>query len=167
MEGTYPLPEAQRDRFTARISMGYPDRTAEIAMLAEHAALDPLDSLRPVSDATEVRALIGAVRGVYVSDAVKAYAVDLAEATRKAPEVRLGASPRATLQLLRASKAWAALAGREYVLPDDLQFLIAPVFAHRLLLTAEAHVAGRTPADIVRRAVQLVPIPAPPAPASR
>jgi MoxR-like ATPase len=167
MEGTYPLPEAQRDRFTARISMGYPDRTAEIAMLAEHAALDPLDSLRPVSDATEVRALIGAVRGVYVSDAVKAYAVDLAEATRKAPEVRLGASPRATLQLLRAAKAWAALAGREYVLPDDLQFLIAPVFAHRLLLTAEAHVAGRTPADIVRRAVQLVPIPAPPAPASR
>jgi MoxR-like ATPase len=121
MEGTYPLPEAQRDRFTARISMGYPDRGAEIAMLAEHAAVDPLDDLHPVSDAAEVRSMIAAVRGVYVSDAVKGYAVDLAEATRRAPELRLGASPRATLQLLRAAKAWAAMDGREYVLPDDLQ----------------------------------------------
>ena len=161
MEGTYPLPEAQRDRFTARISMGYPDRTAEIAMLGEHAALDPLDSLGSVSDATEVRSLIGAVRSVYVSEAIKAYAVDLAEATRKAAEVRLGASPRATLQLLRAAKAWSALAGRDYVIPDDLQFLIAPVFAHRLLLTAEAHVAGRTPGDVLNRIVAHQPIPAP------
>jgi len=151
MEGTYPLPEAQRDRFTARISMGYPDRAAEIAMLSEHASLDPLEDLRPVSDATEVRSLIGAVRSVYVSDAIKAYAVDLAEATRRAPEIRLGASPRATLQLLRASKAWAALDGREYVLPDDLQFLLAPVFAHRLLVTADAHVAGRTADDLLSR----------------
>ena len=125
MEGTYPLPEAQRDRFTARISMGYPDRTAEIAMLAEHAAIDPLDTLQPVSDATEIRALIAAVRAVYVSDAIKAYAVDLAEATRQAVEIRLGASPRATLQLLRAAKAWAALGGREYVIPDDLQYLLS------------------------------------------
>jgi MoxR-like ATPase len=160
MEGTYPLPEAQRDRFTARISMGYPDRTAEIAMLSEHAALDPLDALRPVSDATEVRALIGAVRSVYVSEAIKAYAVDLAEATRRATEIRLGASPRATLQLLRAAKAWAALAGREYVIPDDLQFLLNAVFAHRLLLTAEAHVAGRTPTDVLTRVAQFTPIPA-------
>jgi len=167
MEGTYPLPEAQRDRFTARISMGYPDRTAEIAMLAEHAALDPLDALGSVSDATEVRTLIGAVRSVYVSDAVKAYAVDLAEATRRAPEVRLGASPRATLQLLRAGKAWAALEGREYVIPDDLQFLLSPVLAHRLLLTAEAHVAGRTPGDVLNRIVAQVPIPAPAAQPSR
>src|SRR5438067_3993592 len=88
MEGTYPLPEAQRDRFTARISMGYPDRAAEITMLGEHAAVDPLDTLLPVSDATEVRALIGAVRSVYVSDSIKGYAVELAETTRRAPEVR-------------------------------------------------------------------------------
>ena len=161
MEGTYPLPEAQRDRFTARISMGYPDRGAEIAMLGEHAAIDPLDTLRPVSDATEVRTLIAAVRSVYVSDAVKAYAVDLAEATRRAGEVRLGASPRATLQLLRAGKAWAALAGREYVIPDDLQYLLNPVLGHRLLLTAEAHVAGRTTADVLARVAQSTPIPAP------
>jgi MoxR-like ATPase len=161
MEGTYPLPEAQRDRFTARISMGYPDRAAEVAMLGEHASLDPLDDLPAVSDAIEMRSLIGAVRQVYVSDAVKTYAVDLAEGTRRASELRLGASPRATLQLLRASKAWAALSGREYVLPDDLQYLLAPTLAHRLLLTAEAHVAGRRAADILHRIAQVTPIPSP------
>ncbi len=160
MEGTYPLPEAQRDRFTARISMGYPDRSAEIAMLSEHASLDPLEGLHPVSDATEVRALIGAVRSVYVSESIKAYAVDLAEGTRRAAEVRLGASPRATLQLLRAAKAWAALGGREYVIPDDLQYLLNAVLAHRLLLTAEAHVAGRTATDILARVATNTPIPA-------
>jgi MoxR-like ATPase len=160
MEGTYPLPEAQRDRFTARISMGYPDRAAEITMLGEHAAVDPLDTLLPVSDATEVRALIGAVRSVYVSESIKAYAVDLAEATRRAAEIRLGASPRATLQLLRASKAWAALSGREYVIPDDMQYLLAPVLGHRLLLTAEAHVAGRSTNDILERIGRSTPIPA-------
>ena len=159
MEGTYPLPEAQRDRFTARISMGYPDRAAEIAMLGEHAAEDPLDTLQPVSDATEVRALIGAVRSVHVSEAIKAYAVDLAEATRRATETRLGASPRATLQLLRAAKAWAALEGREYVLPDDLQYLLVPVFAHRLLITAESSVAGRGAVDLLNRIARHTPIP--------
>ena len=159
MEGTYPLPEAQRDRFTARINMGYPDRRAEITMLDEHAAGDPLDSLQPVSDATEIRSLIAAVRQTYVSDAVKAYAVDLAEATRRAGEIRLGASPRATLQLLRAAKAWAALGGREYVIPDDMQYLLGPVFAHRLLLTAEAHVAGRSAENIVHRIAGSTPVP--------
>ncbi len=159
MEGTYPLPEAQRDRFTARISMGYPDRAAEIAMLNEHAALDPLDTLRPVSDATEVRALIHGVRAVHVAEPIKAYAVDLAEATRRAPEIRLGASPRATLQLLRAAKAWAALEGREYVIPDDLQALLGPVFAHRLLMTADAHVSGRSAEDVLARIAAGTPIP--------
>jgi MoxR-like ATPase len=159
MEGTYPLPEAQRDRFTGRISMGYPDRAAEIMMLNEHASLDPLDSLRPVSDATEVRTLIAAVRRVHVSEAIKAYAVDLAEATRRAPEIRLGASPRATLQLVRAAKAWAALDGREYVIPDDLQYLVVHVLAHRLLLTSDAHLAGRTAEDILGRIAHTMPIP--------
>ena len=159
MEGTYPLPEAQRDRFTARISMGYPDRRAEIQMLGEHAAIDPLDSLRPVSDAAEVRDLITGVRSVHVAEGIKAYAVDLAVATRNAADVRLGASPRASLQLLRAAKAWAALDGREYVLPDDLQFMVPHVFAHRLLLTADAHVSGRTAADIVAEIRRTVPVP--------
>jgi MoxR-like ATPase len=159
MEGTYPLPEAQRDRFTARISMGYPDRRSEIQMLGEHAAVDPLEALQPVSDASEVRALISGVRGVHVAEGIKAYAVDLAEATRTASDVRLGASPRATLQLLRAAKAWAALEGREYVLPDDLQFMLVHVFAHRMLLTADAHVGGRSAGDTLREILRTVPIP--------
>jgi MoxR-like ATPase len=163
MEGTYPLPEAQRDRFTARISMGYPDRGSEIAMLSDHAALDPLDALPAVSDATEVRALIGAVRAIFVSDAIKAYAVDLAEATRRSNDIRLGASPRATLQLLRTAKAWAALIGREYVIPDDVQYLLTPVLGHRILLTAEAHLAGRTPAAVLERIAQGTAIPGDPA----
>jgi MoxR-like ATPase len=163
MEGTYPLPEAQRDRFTARISLGYPDRNAEIAMLAEHAAADPLAALRPVSEATEIRALIAAVRAIHVSDSIKAYAVDLAEATRRSNDIRLGASPRATLQLLRTAKAWAALIGREYVIPDDVQYLLIPVLGHRILLTAEAHLAGRTPAAVLERIAQGTAIPGDPA----
>jgi MoxR-like ATPase len=106
-----------------------------------------------------VRGLIANVRRVHVSDSIKAYAVDLAEATRRAPEIRLGASPRATLQLLRASKAWAALDGREYVIPDDLQYLLTRVLAHRLLLTSDAHVAGRTAEDLLNRIASTVPIP--------
>jgi MoxR-like ATPase len=167
MEGTYPLPEAQRDRFTARISMGYPDHAAEMAMLAEHASTDPLDALEPVSDAAEVRALIGVVRAVHVAEGIKAYAVDLADATRRAVDVRLGASPRATLQLLRAAKAWAALDGRDYVIPDDVQALTSPVLAHRLLLTADASIGGRSPEDVLTKVVTAVPIPAPDQPGRR
>jgi MoxR-like ATPase len=161
MEGTYPLPEAQRDRFTARISMGYPDHAAEMAMLAEHAAADPLDGLEPASDASEMRALIRRVRAVHVAEGIKAYAVDLSEATRRAADVRLGASPRATLQLLRSAKAWAALEGRDYVIPDDLQGLTIPVLAHRLLLTADASIGGRSPEEVLTKVVSAVPIPAP------
>jgi MoxR-like ATPase len=161
MEGTYPLPEAQRDRFTARISMGYPDHAAEIAMLGEHAATDPLDVLEPVSDAAEMRALIQGVRNVHVAEGIKAYAVDLAAATRRASDVRLGASPRATHQLLRAAKAWAALDGRDYVIPDDIQGLAGPVLAHRLLLTADAAIGGRSAEDVLTKVVAAVAIPAP------
>jgi MoxR-like ATPase len=159
MEGTYPLPEAQRDRFTARISMGYPNRQSEIDMLSEHAATDPLDVLRPVSDSAEVRALIDSVRSVYVAVSMKAYAVDLATATRTSPAVRLGASPRASLQLVRIAKAWAAMEGRDYVIPDDLQRLLPHAFGHRMMLTAEAHMAGRGSADVLAGVLASVPIP--------
>jgi MoxR-like ATPase len=161
MEGTYPLPEAQRDRFTARISMGYPDAGAEMVMLAEHAGQDPLDALAPVSTATEVRMLIDVVRRVHVSDAVRQYVVDLVNATRRAPDLRLGASPRAALQLLRAAKAQAALSGRDYVLPDDVQRLAQPVLAHRLLLTAEAQIARRGTEAVVDSVLRSVPVPRP------
>jgi MoxR-like ATPase len=159
MEGTYPLPEAQRDRFTARLAMGYPDAAAEMQMLGDHAGADPLESLKPVSTATEVRSLIATVRTVHVADAVRRYVVDLVSATRTAPEVRLGASPRSTLQLVRAAKAYAALDGRDFVLPDDIQFLAQPVLAHRLIPTAEATIARRNAAAIIADIVRRVPVP--------
>jgi MoxR-like ATPase len=161
MEGTYPLPEAQRDRFTARISIGYPTAAAELEMLDTHGSSSPLDSLKPVATAVDVRQLIGAVRGVLVTAQVKEYIIALAAATRSAPELRLGASPRAALQLLRASRARAALDGRDYVIPDDIQALIVPVLAHRLLPTAEALVERHLPEQVVARIVAQTPLPRP------
>ncbi|MDP3712205.1 MAG: MoxR family ATPase [Mycobacteriales bacterium] len=159
MEGTYPLPEAQRDRFTARVSMGYPSAAAEMLMVDTHGGADPLDDLEPVADALEVRKLIEVVRGIHLSDEVKGYVVDLVTATRSAPELRLGASPRSTLQLVRAARAQAALDGRDYVLPDDVQELAGPVLAHRLLPTAEAQVSRRTPEAVVAELVSRIPLP--------
>ena len=161
MEGTYPLPEAQRDRFTARISIGYPTAAAELEMLDTHGSSSPLDSLKPVATAADVRQLIAAVREVLVTGQVKEYIIALAAATRSAPELRLGASPRASLQLLRASRARAALDGRDYVIPDDIQALIVPVFAHRLLPTAEALVERHLPEQVVTRIVAQTPLPRP------
>src|SRR5690606_4348200 len=159
MECTYPLPEAQRDRFTARIAMGYPDPKAELAMLDGHAADDPLQRLRPVTDAPTVRRLIATVRNVHLAAPVKQYALQLVTATRESPELRLGASPRATLQLLRTARAVAALEGRDYVVADDLQALTAPVLAHRVLPTADAQLARRTTDAIVWDLVHRLPLP--------
>jgi MoxR-like ATPase len=159
MEGTYPLPEAQRDRFTARISLGYPLPAAEREMLDNHGSRSPLDQLKPVAHARDVQELVVAVRGVLVSDQVKDYIISLANATRTSSELRLGASPRAALHLLRASRAWAALDGRDYVIPDDVQRLARPVLAHRLLPTAEAIVERHLPEQVVDRIVAQLPLP--------
>ncbi|GLX92726.1 MULTISPECIES: MoxR family ATPase [Herbidospora] len=159
MEGTYPLPEAQRDRFTAKIAMGYPEPVAELEMLDVHGASQPLDKLEPVATTAEVKALIEAVRAVYVSQPVKKYAIDLVTATRQTPDLRLGASPRATLQLVRAARAHAALSGRDYVIPDDLQDLATPVLAHRLLPSMEAQGQRRTPEQSLAELVRRVPVP--------
>ncbi len=166
MDGTYPLPEAQRDRFTARVSVGYPDLAAELAMVDEHAAADPLDLLRPVTDARLVARLVEAVRRVHVAPEVRQYCVELVGATRRLPELRLGASPRATLQLVRAAKAQAALSGRGFVVPDDVQTVAVPVLAHRLLLTPDAVASRRSATDIVRTLLgrQAVPAPVRPGP---
>jgi MoxR-like ATPase len=144
MEGTYALPEAQRDRFMARVSMGYPVEAAEIAMLDSHTRSNPLEDLEPVTDAGEIRKLIDIVNRVHVAEPVQRYAVALTTATRRSPELMLGASPRATLHLVRAAKAYAAMAGRDYVIPDDVQGLAVQVLAHRLLPTVEASMSGRT-----------------------
>ncbi|MEU0688950.1 AAA family ATPase [Streptomyces uncialis] len=160
MEGTYPLPEAQRDRFMARVSIGYPSADAELEMLGVHGGTSPLDDLQPVTHAADIVKLIDAVRTVHVADTVRRYVVDLVSATRSHPDLRLGASPRASLHLLRASKAAAALAGREYALPDDVQALAAPVLAHRLLPTAQAQLNRRTAEQVVQDIIQRTPVPA-------
>lgn len=159
MEGTYPLPEAQRDRFMARVSIGYPVPAAEIAMLSNHGTVNPLDDLDPVTDSAEIRKLCAIVAQVHVSEAVQQYAVALTAATRHHPELVLGASPRATLHLVRAAKARAALHRRDYVLPDDIRALLPMVLAHRLLPNAEAAVGGRDAAGILQAIAAQVPVP--------
>jgi MoxR-like ATPase len=161
MEGTYPLPEAQRDRFMARVSMGYPVTSAELAMLDSHSAASPLDDLEPVTDAVEVAKLVEIVRTVYVSDVVKQYAVDIISATRRASDLALGASPRATLHLVRAARAHAALSRRDYVIPDDLQLLASPVLAHRLILGLDAQMGGRSAEQVVSSLLRTLPVPEP------
>jgi MoxR-like ATPase len=160
MEGTYPLPEAQRDRFMARVSMGYPAPEAELDMIDSHGGISTLDSLEPATDGRAVVKLIEAVRAVHVSGAVKQYVVDIIAATRTSSDLRLGASPRATLHLIRAARASAALDGRDYVVPDDIQALAAPVLAHRLLTTAEAQIARRSSSQVVHDILRGLPIPA-------
>jgi MoxR-like ATPase len=164
MDGTYALPEAQRDRFTASVSMGYPDANAELAMLRSRESRSPLDDVRPVVSLDELEAMIATARTIYLSPAVEQYLLALITATRSHPDLRLGASPRATLQLSRVAKARALLEGRDFVLPDDLATLAVPVLAHRLLPTRQA--LGRSggseseaAAEIVRAILSSTPVP--------
>lgn len=164
MEGTYPLPEAQRDRFMVRISMGYPDKDAELTMLRTRELASPLDSLTPVVSLQQITQMIALVRGVFVSEAVEQYAVSIAQETRRDHELRLGASPRATLHLVRAAKARAVLEGREFVLPDDIDALAVPVLGHRLIAAARVAGAGSSfqsssVTDIIVRIVAETPVP--------
>jgi MoxR-like ATPase len=155
-EGTYPLPEAQLDRFMVRVSLGYPAPEQEAEMLADHAAGDRVLDLAPVCDLSHVLAAQAAVTRVHASEALRRYVVALLERTRADERVELGGSPRAGLMLLRAAKAAAALAGRDHALPDDVQALAPAVLSHRLLLVPEAVTADGTQA-VVRDAVARVP----------
>ncbi|QVQ54685.1 MoxR family ATPase [Spiractinospora alimapuensis] len=159
MEGTYPLPEAQRDRFMARIAVGYPDPQAELDMIDTHGAHSPLAELEPVATAAEVMAMSDTVRDIHVSPSVRRYTVDLISATRTASALRLGASPRATLHLIRAARAYAALENRSYVLPDDIQALAVPVLAHRLIPSPEAQLERRLPEQVVADIAARIPVP--------
>ena len=161
MEGTFALPEAQRDRFLAQISMGYPSRQAEIEMLGNNDDQDPLDALRPAITIARVHAMIQAVRSVFVADGIRRYVVDLAEFTRRHAAVRLGASPRAALQLIRAAKAAAALAGRPYVLPDDVRELAPIVWSHRLLMSGRGQSGTHVAESVIAEALAAVPVPQP------
>ncbi len=151
MEGTYVLPEAQRDRFTARISLGYPDLAAELEMVRDRDLGDPASRLEPVIGADDLQQMIEHARGVHVADSVERYVVELARATRESPDLRLGASPRATLQLIRAAKSLAAVRDREFVLPDDVVELVPVVFPHRLVTLRGGGSADEVVAEILRR----------------
>jgi len=158
-EGTYPLPESQLDRFLMRIAMGYPDRSAEIAMLDAHRATSGVEGLSPVASAADVSSMIDLARDIHVAPVLKGYVVDLANATRRHPGAVLGVSPRATLALQRAARASAAAIGREYVVPDDFKALAAPVLAHRLVLTPEAELGGMTAEQVLADVLASVPVP--------
>jgi MoxR-like ATPase len=159
LEGTYPLPEAQRDRFLMRVSVGYPDADDELAILRTHGHGDRLASLSAVADATEVATAIVAIRDVHVAEPLGRYLVALCRATRSHPEVELGASPRAALAMLRSVRAAAAIAGRDYATPDDAKALATHVLPHRLILRPEAQLAGHDPVDVIRDVIDGVPAP--------
>jgi len=154
-EGTYPLPEAQLDRFMVRLALGYPEADEEAEMLAEHAAGDRVLDLQPVTDVPEVLAAQRAAARVHASEALRRYVVAVLEATRADTRVELGASPRAGLMLLKAAKALAALDGRDHAIPDDVQALAPSVLPHRLLVAPDA--AATSPVELVRQAIQSVP----------
>ncbi|MHB8465771.1 MAG: AAA family ATPase [Acidimicrobiales bacterium] len=158
-EGTYPLPESQLDRFLMRIDMGYPERSAEIAMLDTHAGASVIDGLVAVASTSDVAAMIGLARQIHVAPVLRGYLVDLAQATRRHPAVALGVSPRATLALLRAARASAASIGREYVVPDDLKALAGPVLGHRLVLSPESEMGGTTAEQILDDVLGSVAVP--------
>ncbi|HET8594923.1 MAG TPA: AAA family ATPase [Intrasporangium sp.] len=159
MEGTYPLPEAQRDRFMARISMGYPSPRAELDLLETHGTRSPLESLSPVTDAATIVSVVEAVTRVHASPAIRQYIVDLVGRSRASTALRLGASPRAALHLLRAARAHAALDGRDHVIPDDVQALAVAVLSHRLMPSSETQLARRTTSEVVAELVRQTPVP--------
>ncbi len=164
MEGTYALPEAQRDRFMARISMGYPDPLSELEMLHTRDKSRPIDAVTPVVSNAQLSVMITTAHRIYASHAVEKYAVSVAQASRRDPELRLGISPRATLQLVRAAKTRAALEGRDFVLPDDIDALAVPVLSHRVISSGRVGAtaggySGATTGEIIARIVAETPVP--------
>ena len=158
-EGTYPLPESQLDRFLMRISVGYPDHDAEAEMLDRHADHNLLADLTPVVGQAEIQAMIAGVKAVHVAPELKRYLIDLADASRRHPQLTLGMSPRATLNLQQVARAQAAARGRTYVTPDDIKALAEPVLAHRLLVTPEAQLKGLSSVDALTDVLRTVPVP--------
>ena len=159
LEGTFPLPEAQLDRFLMRLRMGYPDAAEEDAILARFERSQPLEELEPVVDAERIRGLARAVEQVQVSEPVRGYMIEIAQATRAESAFELGASPRATLALMRTSRALAAIRSRDYVLPDDVQEMARVVLPHRLLLTAEARLRSSTAETVLDQLLDRIPVP--------
>jgi MoxR-like ATPase len=155
-EGTFPLPEAQLDRFMLRLRLGYPDLTSEIEMLAANSGDGALSTLQPVIELEELNAARAQLRSIRFEDKLRRYLVELVQLTRAQPEVRLGASPRGSLALFRASQAWAGLQGRDYVIPDDIQKMAVPALAHRLVGAGQESRLGE---DLIQRLLDQHPVP--------
>ncbi|RWR10087.1 MoxR family ATPase [Siminovitchia fortis] len=158
-EGTYPLPEAQLDRFLLKLEMGYPSENEEVEMLTRSQKTSPIDELQPVISLDDLRSLQDHVKDVFVEEAMKQYIVELANKTRLHPHVQLGVSPRASIALLKASQALAFISGRDFVLPDDVQYLAPFVFCHRLILKSEAKYNGITAGEIMENLLSSVHVP--------
>jgi MoxR-like ATPase len=159
LEGTFPLPEAQIDRFLLRITIGYPSQDDENAILERFKLSDPLPELLAVTTPEELLALQSERRQVRVEASVRDYIVRIARSTRKNQDIQLGASPRATLSLYQSAQAWAAIGGRDFVLPDDIKFMAPYVLCHRLILSAQAQLRGRTTAELLADIISAVPVP--------
>jgi len=159
LEGTFPLPEAQIDRFLMRIALGYPEEGEERAILHRFREADPLDELTSVVNGEVILELQRSVRRVYVHEAVEGYILRLTRATRRNPDLRLGVSPRGTLALYRTSQALAAIRGRGYVIPDDVKHLASPVLAHRLIPSSRTRLRGQTAGQILSDQIAAVPVP--------
>ncbi len=159
-EGTFPLPEAQLDRFLLKLPVGYPEADEEMAMVDKFRERNPYTELKSVATAAEIIALQESIPQVHVSRPVQQYMVDLVRATRTATGVELGVSPRGTLALFRACQALAALRGRDYVLPDDVQYLVEPVLGHRIIASAHSRLRGQGAKDVISRVLASVPVPA-------
>ena len=158
-EGTYPLPVAQLDRFLMRLSIGYPNAAAEIEVLHRHGQHSALEEIEAVTNARSILAMIEAARQVHVAETLNSYIVELVAATRETSELALGASPRASLALLRACRTYAASEGRDYVIPDDVKALAGAILAHRLLVAPETEMSGRTALDVIDDLVSSVAVP--------
>ncbi len=159
MEGTFPLPEAQLDRFMVRASLGYPDRGEETSMLDRFRAGEDPDAIAPLATSEELIAARNTIDAITVNDTVRDYLLDIVTATRNSRELRLGASPRASLALQHAAQGWAAMNGRSYVLPDDVKNLAVPVLAHRLLAETTTQLRGQATAQIIGNIVETTPVP--------
>ena len=159
LEGTFPLPEAQLDRFFMRIRLGYPDEADEEAILLRFEERSPLENLEPVVDAEDLVRLSRLVPQVYCEPSIRRYVVQLVQATRHHPAYELGASPRGSLNLFRGSRALAAIRGRDYVLPDDVKFLAPYILAHRAILSSQSRLRGRDAVAVLEEILQSVPVP--------
>jgi len=159
LEGTFPLPEAQIDRFLMRVALGYPSKEDENAILLRYERHDPLDTLEPVMQADDLLAMQEQVKTVLVEDSVREYMVDVVRATRDHDAVELGVSPRGTLALYRTAQALAALRGRAFVIPDDVKYLAPWVLTHRIIISPQTRLRGRRPEEVMAEIVDTVPVP--------